>query len=109
MLLITLRAITIPFITLLLLGSFVVSYVFRYTESSYMAYAIIISYISTLISYFHTALCDPGIVRPSEDNSIENRDSLEPLGYSYCSICNLYRPPNSYHCNDCNLCFLEYD
>ena len=66
------------------------------------------SYILTLVSYFYTSLLDPGIIRASEDNSVENKNILEPLGYTYCSICGLYRPPNGYHCSDCGVCFYKY-
>ena len=73
-----------------------------------MAYLTVLSYILCIISYFHTSLRDPGIIRPSEDNSLENKLTLEPLGYTYCSICGVYRPPQSYHCSYCNVCFLKY-
>ena len=99
--------VTVPFTILLFSASIIVIYIFKYTESTALAYITVISYLSTLFSYLHTALCDPGIIRPGEDNSVENKATLEPLGYTYCSVCGVYRPPNSYHCSDCNVCFLK--
>ena len=66
-----------------------------------------ITYIITILSYLRTSLFDPGIIRPSEDNSLENKSILEPCGYTYCSVCGLYRPPRAYHCSECNVCFYE--
>ena len=102
------RKVTIPFSILLLLAGLLENYIFRYCESSMLAYILLFSYILTLVSYFYTSLLDPGIIQASEDNSIENKNTLEPLGYTYCSICGLYRPPNGYHCTDCGVCFYKY-
>ena len=72
-----------------------------------MRWFFVIVYLVALFSYLHTSMRDPGIIRPSEDNSIENKNSLEPLGYTYCAICGVYRPPNACHCSDCGVCFLK--
>ena len=74
-----------------------------------MAVIILFTYIICTTSYFYTSLLDPGIIRREEDNSfLENKPTLEPLGYTFCTICGLYRPPHSYHCSFCNVCYLEY-
>ena len=49
-------------------------------ESEQLAYVMITTYGIMLVSYFCTSLLDPGIIKPSEDNSIENKPVLEPLG-----------------------------
>ena len=80
---------------------------FNHLEESNLAFIILLSYVVMITSYFYTSLCDSGIIRPEEDNSLENKATLEPLGYTYCTICGLYRPPHSYHCSDCNVCYYE--
>ena len=74
-----------------------------------MAVIILFAYVICVTSYFYTSLLDPGIIRREEDNSLENKPTLEPLGYTFCTICGLYRPPHSYHCSFCNVCYLEYE
>ena len=105
----TLRKVSIPFTILLLLASLLVRFVFQRLPSAEFGWFLVISYAVTIVSYLYTSLCDPGIIRPSEDNSEENKNSLEPLGYTYCTICGVYRPPGAYHCSDCGVCFLKYE
>ncbi|OAO16433.1 hypothetical protein AV274_1842 [Blastocystis sp. ATCC 50177/Nand II] len=94
------RKVSIPFTILLLLASLLVRFVFQRLPSAEFGWFLVISYAVTIVSYLYTSLCDPGIIRPSEDNSEENKNSLEPLGYTYCTICGVYRPPGAYHCSD---------
>lgn len=102
------RKISVPFSIVLILCVIPTIYLFRYTESTGMAVIILFTYIICTTSYFYTSLLDPGIIRREEDNSLENKPTLEPLGYTFCTICGLYRPPHSYHCSFCNVCYLEY-
>ena len=60
------------------------------------------------LAYVYTATWDAGVIRPSEENSIENGNRLESQNYSYCSICQLYRPPGANHCHRCGVCFEGY-
>lgn len=66
-----------------------------------------LSVIGTLC-YLYTATCNAGVLVSNEDNSIENGDVLEKKGWSYCQICQLYRPVGATHCGDCGVCFERY-
>ena len=76
-----------------------------------MDYIPIVSRVSVFLSilgglaYVFTAIWDAGDVRASAENSIEKGSALELQGYSYCSICQLYRPPKADHCHRCGVCF----
>lgn len=62
-----------------------------------------------IICYLYTAICNPGVIIPTEDNTIESKDDLESEGYTYCAICQLYRPPTAKHCSACGVCIDKYD
>ena len=62
-------------------------------------------YVVGFSSFLYTGMCTPGIVLKTEDNSLENQEKLESLSYSYCSLCDLYRPPRAAHCSACGVCF----
>ena len=62
-------------------------------------------YVVGFSSFLYTGMCNPGIVLKTEDNSLENQEKLESLSYSYCSLCDLYRPPRAAHCSACGVCF----
>ena len=62
-----------------------------------------------VLFYLYTGICDAGVITRDEDNSIENGDRLEKLSYSYCTICQVYRPPHAAHCSKCGVCFRNLD
>ncbi|KAM7453767.1 hypothetical protein BLSTO_05480 [Blastocystis sp. subtype 1] len=66
-------------------------------------------YVVGFSSFLYTGMCNPGIVLKTEDNSLENQEKLESLSYSYCSLCDLYRPPRAAHCSACGVCFEGFD
>ena len=69
-----------------------------------------ISFVTLWIS----AIMDPGIIPPvsSPVKAPVPPDHIPlggPLGYRYCSSCNIFRPPRSKHCNSCNVCVSKFD
>ena len=68
----------------------------------------------TVITLWISAMMDPGIIAPvsSPIKAPVPDDRLPiggPLGYRYCSTCNIFRPPRSKHCNSCNVCVSKFD
>lgn len=75
--------------------------------------SVVLSAASVLFLWI-CAMLDPGILpavssphRPAIPN-----DGIPvggPVGYRYCSTCNIFRPPRSKHCNSCNVCVSKFD
>ena len=70
--------------------------------------------VSTLVSLWLTSTTDPGIIpavsSPLKPPVPEDGTPIGgPLGYRYCSTCNIFRPPRSKHCNSCNVCVSKFD
>jgi hypothetical protein len=66
-----------------------------------------------LITLWMCATMDPGII-PAVSSPIKPAVPTDgpvggPLGYRYCSTCNIFRPPRSKHCNSCNVCVSKFD
>jgi len=91
-----------------------------WTTHSITIYVSIIASIVALLSLWKTATTDPGILppvsspirQPPPPDSIPNGGPIPlggPLGYRYCSTCNIHRPPRSKHCNSCNCCVSKFD
>eukprot|EP00934_Nitzschia_sp_Nitz4_P003193 Nitzschia sp. Nitz4//scaffold94_size78252//31445//33108//NITZ4_005467-RA/size78252-processed-gene-0.49-mRNA-1//-1//CDS//3329560377//3183//frame0 len=70
--------------------------------------------ILSFVTLWITALVDPGIIPPVSSPLQAPIPPPEipiggPLGYRYCSTCNIFRPPRSKHCSACNVCVSQFD
>ena len=111
----------------------------KWTTHSATVISVSLLAMLTLASLWVCALTDPGILPaisspvkmpvptdqtlPQVDDEATNnsafseRDSMRPgavkiggpLGFKYCSTCNIFRPPRAKHCNSCNVCVSKFD
>ena len=96
------------FLFLLTLLGVIVYYTIDLVTLKIARYMYVISYACAMFCYIYTGTMNPGVIIRDENNAIENGDDLEKQGYTYCSICQLYRPPKANHCNICGVCFYKY-
>lgn len=78
-------------------------------SSAVMKTAFCIAHSIFLYFFCRVGMTDPGIVLPTEKNALSESDHLEKMDYSYCSICQLYRPKNAHHCYICGVCINGFD
>jgi len=87
---------------------------FNWAMRSPTAWSTMLLLFITLYSLWKSAGSDPGII-PAVSSPVKAplpRDGKPiggPLGYRYCSTCNIFRPPRSKHCNSCNVCVSKFD
>mmetsp|Transcript_8248 Transcript_8248/g.12687 ORF Transcript_8248/g.12687 Transcript_8248/m.12687 type:complete len:501 (+) Transcript_8248:129-1631(+) len=72
-----------------------------------------ILFVLSMATLWISALTDPGILpavsSPTKPSVPTDGVVGGPLGYRYCSTCNIFRPPRSKHCNSCNVCVSKFD
>jgi len=86
----------------------------HWTAHSITFWATVVLSILSITTLWLTATMDPGILPPvsSPIKPPVPTDGIPiggPLGYRYCSTCNIFRPPRSKHCNSCNVCVNLFD
>lgn len=106
--------------------------VFGSSMSSSLFLLSLLFYLTTIGSYLYVSLCDPGFFPACTDGDlryllrqqgiqIRDRDPLplevmmrpgiinDPVLHHLCPICNIYCPPRTLHCMDCDVCCEGFD
>jgi palmitoyltransferase ZDHHC9/14/18 len=85
-------------------------YWISYTNIVRISWALV---IVSMVTLWIAAIMDPGILpahsSPHKPILPPGTPVGGPLGYKYCSTCNIFRPPRSKHCNSCNVCVDRMD
>lgn len=87
---------------------------FNWAVTSPTAWSTILLLFVAIYSLWRSAGSDPGII-PAVSSPVkaplpkDGKPIGGPLGYRYCSTCNIFRPPRSKHCNSCNVCVSKFD
>jgi palmitoyltransferase ZDHHC9/14/18 len=77
-------------------------------------------FLATLYFFLKTATVDPGFVPYQEEDPYEAKNhqffknylavggargqKTHPIKLAYCPTCNIYRPPRTEHCEECDAC-----
>lgn len=87
--------------------------IYHYISADKVFWASLTVAVLSFVFLWVTAVMDPGIIPPVSSPvkaPIPHHLPIGgPLGYRYCSTCNIFRPPRGKHCNSCNVCVSEFD
>lgn len=102
------RWVFLLFLFLLTILGVIVYFTVDLVTLKFLRYMYVLSYACAMFCYIYTGTMNPGVIIRDENNAIENGDELEKQEYTYCSTCQLYRPPKANHCKICGVCFYKY-
>ena len=107
----TIGIITIPIFFFL----FVVPYIWTNVTQSLPIISAFL-YLSTLLFYFMTTFTEPGIIPRKKIMEIINSSSDLNINEivsmdlnKFCTTCQIYKPPRSHHCKNCDNCVEIFD